>query len=377
MTATQTHTPEAPHHPLAARWQQLKKDTPRLRQRDAAHQLGVTEAELVAAHVGTTATRLDTRWVEFLEGMEPVGPVTGLTRNPDVVIEATGTIRNVDIGKMMGVVLDEGLDLRVFLASWLVGFALVEETARGPRHSVQFFDKSGTAIYKMFLREESNLAAFEALVAQHRAEDQSPAQELGTLTALPTEKPDTEIDVEGFLSTWDGLRDTHDFFGMLRKFGVTRTQALRLAEGRWTVPVPADIYRPLLTRLSADQLPFMTFVGNRGMIQIRTDVAKRVKEVGTWFNILDPHFNLHINEAGLTQAWIVRKPTVDGVVTGVEFFNAEGDLQLTFFGKRKPGIPEDEAWRALVKELEPRRDRAAGRAHRDPLRARTGFTGRG
>ncbi|HLT30983.1 MAG TPA: ChuX/HutX family heme-like substrate-binding protein [Myxococcaceae bacterium] len=353
MTAPQIQASETSIHPLALRWQQLRKETPRLRQRDAAHQLGVTEAELVAAHVGTTATRLDTRWVEFLEGMEPVGPVTGLTRNPDVVIEATGTIRNVDIGKMMGVVLDEGLDLRVFLASWHVGFALVEETARGPRHSVQFFDTSGTAIFKMFLREESDVSALQALVARHRAENQSPVQELGTLAALPEEKPDAGIDVEGFLTAWDGLKDTHDFFGMLRKFGVTRTQALRLAESRWTVPVAPDAYRPLLTLLSETQLPFMTFVGNRGMIQIRTDVARRVKEVGAWFNILDPHFNLHIREAGLTQAWIVRKPTVDGIVTGVEFFNAQGDLQVTFFGKRKPGIPEDEAWRALVKTLEP------------------------
>ena len=40
------------------------------------------------------------------------------------------------------------------------------------------------------------------------------------------EKPDTDIDVAGFQEAWETLKDTHAFFGMLKKFGVTRTQAL-------------------------------------------------------------------------------------------------------------------------------------------------------
>src|SRR5690606_14361823 len=136
-------------------------------QRNAAAKLGVSEAELVAAHVGTIATRLETRWDELMIGLEAVGPVTGLTRNDDAVIEVTGTFRNVDIGGLMGVVLDPDLDLRVFLRAWHVGFALVEQTAKGPRRSLQIFDQAGVAVHKVFLRNESRPEAFDALVKAH------------------------------------------------------------------------------------------------------------------------------------------------------------------------------------------------------------------
>jgi putative hemin transport protein len=40
--------------------------------------------------------------------------------------------------------------------------------------------------------------------------------------------------VEGFQKAWTELKDTHDFFMMTRKFGVSRTQALRLAPEGFT-----------------------------------------------------------------------------------------------------------------------------------------------
>ena len=61
------------------------------------------------------------------------------------------------------------------------------------------------------------------------------------------------------------------------------------------------------------------------------------------------------------RVWVVEKPTTDGVVTSVEAFDGAGELMAMFFGVRKPGLPELEAWRALVREL-PRRDRATAAA---------------
>ena len=48
------------------------------------------------------------------------------------------------------------------------------------------------------------------------------------------------------------------------------------------------------------------------MIQIHTGPVNRVLEARGWFNVLDPDFNLHINEADITRCWVVRKPTKDG-----------------------------------------------------------------
>lgn len=48
---------------------------------------------------------------------------------------------------------------------------------------------------------------------------------------------------------------------------------------------------------------------------------------------------------------MVRKPTVDGLVTSLELFDQHGEVIAMFFGERKPGKPELAAWRALVEDL--------------------------
>ena len=101
----------------------------------------------------------------------------------------------------------------------------------------------------------------------------------------------------------------------------------------------------------------MVFVGNPGMIQIHTGPVDNLQPMGPWFNVMDEKFNLHLREDHIDSAWIVWKPTEDGTVTSLELFDKEGTLIATLFGKRKPGVPEDEAWRAIVNGL-PEREAA-------------------
>jgi len=57
---------------------------------------------------------------------------------------------------------------------------------------------------------------------------------------------------------------------------------------------------------------------------------------------------MHLREDGITSVWLVKKPTTDGAVHSLEVFDKNGDILVQFFGKRKPGIPEDEAWRRVL-----------------------------
>src|SRR5690606_3241334 len=123
----------------------------------------------------------------------------------------------------------EDIDMRIFLSHWKKAFAVIEENARGISKSIQFFGKDGEAIHKIFLTPDSNEAAFEVLVNKYKSDNQEATEATETYINAIEEKPDSEIDIEGFQQTWLNLKDTHDFFSMLRKFGVTRTQALRLA----------------------------------------------------------------------------------------------------------------------------------------------------
>jgi putative hemin transport protein len=102
----------------------------------------------------------------------------------------------------------------------------------------------------------------------------------------------------------------------------------------------------------------MIFAGNRGNLQIHQGKVRtvRVLERGHtgpehWLNILDPDFNMHMRQDLVDSAWVVKKPTEDGIVTSVELFDKERNLIAQFFGLRKPGIPELEGWKQLIEAL--------------------------
>jgi putative hemin transport protein len=115
--------------------------------------------------------------------------------------------------------------------------------------------------------------------------------------------------------------------------------------------MPVTVVKDLLDLAAGASTPIMVFVGNPGMLQIHSGPIQKVVSIGVWINVMDPRFNLHLRSDSVAQAWLVRKPTVDGIVTSVELFNDRGEAIAMFFGERKPGNPELTAWRALVDEL--------------------------
>ncbi|MFN3876527.1 MAG: ChuX/HutX family heme-like substrate-binding protein, partial [Flavobacteriales bacterium] len=104
--------------------------------------------------------------------------------------------------------------------------------------------------------------------------------------------------------------------------------------------------------------PTMVFVGNRGILQIHIGTVTGLMDGPGWFNVVGRDFNLHVREAAIAQAWVVRKPSADGIVTALECYGAKGELLVQLFGMRKPGSPELEQWRGIVAE--------AQAAHRHP-----------
>jgi len=212
-------------------------------------------------------------------------------------------------------------------------------------------------VTKIYLQEKSDEAAYEQIVEKFRAADQN-----APLDAQPyADKAYTfNMNEEALLADWAALKDTHDFFGMLRKHDVSRYRAMEIAHGRFTYPVnAAEAPKQILDAASAAKLPIMIFAGNRGNLQIHQGKVRtiRVLEQGhggaaqRWLNVLDPDFNMHMRMDLVDSAWVVKKPTTEGDVTSVELYDARKELIAQFFGLRKPGIPEKEAWRDLVGKL--------------------------
>jgi putative hemin transport protein len=354
--------PQAPA--LRQAWQQARAQHPHARHRDVAASQGVSEAELIDAHTdqafgadprapGLRALRLRPAWQGILAGLQGVGEVMALTRNASCVHEKVG--RYEDVGSLgapgapVGLVLGADIDLRLFWRRWAAGWWVEEGfgPSREPQRSLQFFDAQGHAVHKVFARPHTDHAAWAELG------DTFTAAEAVAFTPAPAAPPERErddaaVDVAAFRSDWAAMRDTHEFFGLLQRHGLRRTQALRLAEPQFAQMVEPSCAREVLHRAARGAVSLMCFVGNPGVIQIHSGPIDRVAVMGPWLNVLDAGFNLHLREDHIAQAWAVAKPTADGLVSSLELFDAQGETIAMFFGARKPGQPELCAWRCLL-----------------------------
>ena len=133
-------------HPTPAEIRAFRAENPKMRERDIAARLGISEAALVAAEVGLTAVRIDGSANRFLERAEALGEIMALTRNESVVHEKIGVFEKVTTGKHASIVLGENIDLRIFPGTWAHGFAVEKREGQDIRRSLQFFDAAGEAV---------------------------------------------------------------------------------------------------------------------------------------------------------------------------------------------------------------------------------------
>lgn len=345
-----THSPR----PTPAAIRAYRAENPKMRERDIAAQLGVSEAALVAAECGLTVVRIDGDANRLLGRVAELGEVMALTRNESAVHEKIGVFENISAGKQASIVLGENIDLRIFPSRWAHGFAVTKTDGDDVRRSLQFFDKHGVAVHKVHLRAASDLAAYQSIVEEFQLDDES--QDFVPETATASAKSEVvDLDVTLLRDEWSKMTDTHQFHGLLRKLKLGRRQALHAIGEDFAWQLPADAVETMMRDAAAAELPIMCFVGNDGVIQIHSGPIANIQTMGPWLNIMDPTFHLHLRTDHLAEVWAVRKPTADGHVTSLEALDAKGEMVIQFFGKRKEGFAERPEWRSIMENL-PRLD---------------------
>lgn len=280
-----------------------------------------------------------------------------LTRNQWCVHERHGSYLNIQSQAPVGLVLGPDIDLRMFFLNWAHVWA-VEESGR---NSLQFFDQAGDAIHKVYCTAHSHASEYVSIVGEYAGVDSIwpvpvvyPVDDALTelaVTSHPFETSSGHSALLRFRQAWLAMKDTHDFYPMLKKFNISRINALRAAGDDLAKRITPESVEDLLYCVSRSGLPIMCFVGNRGMLQIHTGSVLNIRRTGRWLNVLDVDFNLHLDTTKIDSAWIVRKPTVDGWITSMELYAKTGELIVQFFGARKPGVPEHTAWTDLMTAL--------------------------
>lgn len=318
------------------------------RSRDLAQILNITEAQWVASSLGSIKSiYLQGDGREVFKAIGGMGEVMALTRNQSCVHECHGQYIDIHADGPVGLVLGPDIDLRVFFNHWAHVWAVQDRD----RLSLQFFDQAGIAIHKVFCTAETDISAYLALVQRFAAAPIWPAAQAKpkAIRQMPTH------DKMALRQAWLALKDTHDFFTMLKKFDVERLGAIHDVGPDLAQQVGVENIGLMLKVAAQTEIPIMCFVSNAGMIQIHSGLIKKIVQTGSWLNVLDPRFNLHINLEHIQSVWVVNKPTIDGWVTSVEVFDHDGEMIVQFFGVRKPGVTEQAKWRELLVSLCPKR----------------------
>jgi putative hemin transport protein len=327
-----------------------KAENPKMRDRDLADKLGISEAELVAAHVGRGVTRINPHPDHLMPAVSRLGEVMALTRNISAVHERMGTYGKYHSNPHASMVLGEEIDLRIFPRHWVHGFAIEQETETGPRRTLQIFDAAGDAVHKIFLRSESNVDAWGGVVGALQLTEQS--EGVDVTQAAPVEQPKQNVAKRDILlSEWARMTDTHQFMRLTSKLNMNRLGAYREVAGtEWVRPIAHSAMDPLLNTLSEAGQQVILFVGNKGNIQIHWGPVENIKPMGPWLNVMDSRFNLHLRGDHVAEVYAVKKPTKRGDALSIEAFDDRGMLICQIFGRR---TEEDDltTWAGLIDAL--------------------------
>ncbi len=191
-----------------------RADNPKSRERDFAQSLGISEADFVAAHCGLgedaamSARRIRADLETLLARAPSQGEVMALTRNESVVHEKIGPFEKTVYGQHASLTLGKDIDLRIFPKHWVHGFAVAKRDGDDVRRSLQFFDEAGEAVHKIHLRPASDVAAYDALVSDLLAADQSPSIETVAIRSGKAKADLSLVDTAAFRERYPGVKVT-------------------------------------------------------------------------------------------------------------------------------------------------------------------------
>ncbi|MBI3129765.1 MAG: hypothetical protein HYZ13_00260 [Acidobacteria bacterium] len=290
------------------------------------------------------AQALRPEWVPLLQSLTALGPLA-----VEVPSHASGAeIRVLPFGfrweEGQARFQTAGSEVRLFPHTWATAMARPGSPSR-----LECFDWNGDVVLRVDLpiRPEGleDAESFLEAWAQDSGADRRALNRPRVLSSA------TSIDRSQFLRAWEELPDPQAFPFLLARFGLKRRDALRLAEGRFTEPLPRADALLFLEMAQARRLSLEVLVGNRGCLLCTSGPVEAFRREGAraYATVADTRLRLELDR--LDRAWLVLKPGPRGPVTSLEVFDRHGDLALQCIGGRNAPASGRVAWRLLFQDL--------------------------
>jgi putative hemin transport protein len=338
---------------LLDRWKQAVEDVPQRRLDDIAADIKVTEAELMAARVGSGVVRLRPSWKALLNVLTRLGPVRAWTGNQSAILETHGCYPKLQHFESCSLFVGSGIDLRLSLAFWDSAFAVVQqhpqvgETSR----SLHFYGKDGRAAHKIFLTTDSSVDGFEEILEQFVHPVQDRTQTVDPRFGISKTVSPKYISQEAFLARWAEMRDTREFFPLLHEYKISRQDAFVLAEKKFTQQISPDLLYELLKSFVGRKIPLMILVGHSACVQIYRGLIRHITDLYNEITARAGKVHGCFRKKAIAAAWLVDKPTNEGPIRSLELFDWHGQPVVSIAGLSGGGFLAPAQWEKLLSRL--------------------------
>ncbi len=300
---------------LREQWSALRGRCPRLGQAAGAGRLGVSEAELVAAHVGFGATRLGSDWESIFSGVGRLGPLASSARNARASVEHVSRYDCVETSSGWTHLKAASGTVSIRSSRLHVAFAVDAQRGREPARALSFFDRSGRAVLRLALTSAGDLAEYEVLVDRHESANQEPSEDL-PLPQVPAGVPRDAVAVDG--------RER----------------------------IPPRSYRSVLRQAVECRLPLVVSVCNHAVELSRGGLVRSARVSDSWLVLKAPNFGARVDHLGISSAWIVRQPTSERVVTSVECCDEREQVVFSVARGATARRDLDAQWLELLEDID-------------------------
>jgi putative hemin transport protein len=335
---------------IIAGWKAALDNDPQKPLADIAAAMSITEAELMAARVGSGVVRLQPEWNALLATLPEIQRVRASTANSCVKLETIGIYPALQQMASYSVMAGDSIDLRLSLPYWDSAFAVVErnacrsETAR----SICFYGKNGGLIHRVCLTPESSVCGFEEIVERFIHPCQSRTQNIDIgFGSTDTVAPEA-IDQNLFLERWGAMKDTREFFALLHEFKLSRQDAFQLGEAKFTRRLAPELLYGLLKSFVQRGIPVLLLVGHSACVQIYRGLLKGAREWQSETLVRAAKVRSRFYKAAVAKAWLVDKPTDKGVVRSLELFDSNSRPVASLLAMTAEGALGPSQWEALL-----------------------------
>ena len=292
---------------IKSKWNNFnsKENNKKIRIRDVAKKLNVSEAELLSTKVNDDVSYLKIKnYNLFFKDILNSDKLMFLIRTDNIVHELIVDSSYIDIKKNSFFDLKQNFPILEFNSkSFSYTFFEKKNHSGKELRSFQIFNKSGHSVLKIYLKGKSTYI-FDRIAKKYTIEYDYIIQKNKHKFFVDSNK----IEIFSFFKT---------DYNLDAKFALDKQ-----------INLGNNTLRYILEKSSAKKVPIQIHAFGNTIIQYYRGKVNNVIDFGPWINIIDKGFNIHIFESKITNAFLNKYTDNNNTLFVINFFDIDNNHVL-------------------------------------------------